>query len=416
MTTAAPAQLDAQMLDRPQETVEVTFADWKESLARRRIDKWSAMAKRHGQVLDVVGRRAFTRPHWLLGPTYPIAYVTLSVTVPPFVGERGQVLAHYERSEDGLKFYAHVFAEDRKADIDACLPRLGTCDHCNTSRMRNNLYICQTADGVKVIGSDCVKDYLGIDPKWLIQGAGALKELSRDWDAEDEQFAWPKSGSRVLLSTVFLNAYKVAKFHHGYSHSVRETVRREASVLCFGGNGEEDRKILATYREFVCEEPDLESFVAYLKDVRSDFGENLRTAMEQQWVVKERLNLIVAGVGGWVGKTLETETRKAALADLPPAKLLDGKEGQRLDFVGTVLRTTPHMGDFGESLIVAIVTDDGSRVVNYTTGQSKPVAGERYAIRATIKRHGVNKRDQFPETTVSRATYAPVGPLQPTLI
>ena len=138
--------------------------------------------------------------------------------------------------------------------------------------------------------------------------------------------------------------------------------------------------------------------------------------MEQQWVVKERLNLIVAGVGGWVGKTLETETRKAALADLPPAKLLDGKEGQRLDFVGTVLRTTPHMGDFGESLIVAIVTDDGSRVVNYTTGQSKPVAGERYAIRATIKRHGVNKRDQFPETTVSRATYAPVGPLQPTLI
>jgi hypothetical protein len=146
-----------------------------------------------------------------------------------------------------------------------------------------------------------------------------------------------------------------------------------------------------------------------------DFGQNLQIAFSCEYAKPKRRNLIVAGVGLYIGRLLKQvrEVEDEAGRAVRRPSCWHGAEKDRVDFEGEVERCFPLPSDFGPKTLIAIVTDDGSRCVHISTGEVKPEAGKRYAIRATIKRHGTNRKFGTPETTITRAVYSDPSNQQP---
>ncbi len=78
------------------------------------------------------------------------------------------VVAKLEHLEEGNFVYA--FADDVNSEWQKAVPY---CEHCRTKHYRKNTFVVRHEDGSeKQVGSTCLKDYCGIDPKyyaWLHQ-------------------------------------------------------------------------------------------------------------------------------------------------------------------------------------------------------------------------------------------------------
>lgn len=87
-----------------------------------------------------------------------------------------QLVASVERGELGNLVYSHLendFSHLRQAKL--------TCDHCHVKRQRNKHFVLHSQTGEeKVVGSTCMKDFLGIDPSKAIQFWTLFKEVFED--------------------------------------------------------------------------------------------------------------------------------------------------------------------------------------------------------------------------------------------
>lgn len=387
-------------------------------LVEAKIEKFAKIAKRHNQEFGVVNRKTWNveQPHILTGRKIEVPYIRLAIQIPAFVGQKGKIVAHFERAEDGTSFYTHVFDETRRAEAEAYVPKLGICEHCNTKRRRNDVFVCDTDDGVKIVGSDCLKDYLGIDPVWAMHALEFVR-FAEVGDDEWEERLYGARDKTLDTDDLVRTCYRVAKKFGGYSRAAGDEMRKHLSILLYGpGSGEQrkyDLEIEAQYRtrsflgtlgEWTYNPDfDVNAFINYIENMTGDFGSNMRIAISQNRVHQNRTNIVLAGVGLFVGKIVQqiAETAKG-----PDAKLVAGNPGDRCTFYGTVLRAIPYTNDFGMSkLIVVVRCDDGENLVNFHTGADTPEAGRRYALTFTIKKHGTDKRTSEPQTVVSRVVY-----------
>lgn len=407
----ADGQDEAPRFERNRtEQVEVTYAFGRavEDNFKRSLAKLTRTAKRYGQVIEVVERSVEMRFNHLTNQA-DLEFVTYKVSLPPIAGEGGKIVGRFEPTEDGKDFYVTVLDEDYRDQVDGLKARGGSCDHCGSKRDRKHTFVCLTEGEVKVVGKSCLKAVVGLDPAFVLNFWNALQEFT----PEAIEGGWGQHFFDVQKG--ILAAYRVARKLGGYD---RDRAFTHWSVLMWGPRGwnadevRHQKEIEASYVGFDPEfdRAAFDEYVAGL-DLRNDFQANFRRALNQPVLATKRSGLIVAGVGLCVGRVL-TRAEKAKeeaerAAKLPPAKHLDAEVGKRLDFTAEVIRTYVYEGDFGPTCIISLVTDDGSRCVHFSTGSTKPEAGKRYAVRATVKKHGTNKRTGEPETVLSRATYKP---------
>jgi hypothetical protein len=104
--------------------------------------------------------------------------VTLSLPVTPKI--EGYSLVGIITNEDEAKLIKS-FTGENLTKIDHT-----KCDHCNTNRYRTRTYILRKGDDTKVIGSTCMKEYLGLDIDGILsrflkfeKSVGELSEFSR---------------------------------------------------------------------------------------------------------------------------------------------------------------------------------------------------------------------------------------------
>uniref|UniRef100_A0AB74UMW2 Uncharacterized protein n=1 Tax=Caulobacter phage BL57 TaxID=3348355 RepID=A0AB74UMW2_9VIRU len=390
----------------------------------RLLAKLQKRAAHAAQTLTVLERKVVDIPSPYLGEeTLVVRRIEITLSVPPMVGEKGRVLGIYEAAEK-TGHYLKLVDKTANDAVEAMRVHAGECDHCGVNQRRKHTFVCETADGIKMIGASCLKTYLGADPVRMLSFWDDLNNFKGD------PGGWRKGEDFVSLDELLRASYRVARKLGGYD---KTQSRKHVGLLMFGNVGyglsdyerKQNQEIIDSYKGF---EPefDREGFTAYIRSLRpgNPFHENIKMVLAQEdWVLTKRMGVIVAAVGLSVSRTLEREEVARKKADkpeapkFPDAKHLDAAEGQRLDFVGEVVRTHLYTNDFGETTcIVTIRCDDGSAVVNFHTGKNRPEAGKRYAVRATIKRHGANKRSGDPETTITRAVYTPVDPSQGALI
>lgn len=427
MTTAdttfeEDAAWEAMQVEAPRtEQIEVQYVVRGNNGGRfvKHFERLAKTCAKHGQVLTLSAPYTVTEPH----PFFPGETVerdAYKVSLPPLAGQKGTVVGHFERAEDGVQFYTSAFREENLEAVRAFHPRAGECDHCGKARLRNQTFVVRTEEGDRLVAKTCLFDYMGLDPKSVLAYAAAYEQLSGDGEYDEDRPQGGRGKDFYPVERAILLSYRVARKLGGYS---KDKSRLHFNLVDHGKpfNGASDyerreqQAILDSYEGF--DPPcDMEALRDYVNGVFGDFGDKLRLAFSFKEVEVKRLSLIVAGVGLSVGRVLKLAKEAEEKASLPPAKHFDAAEGARIDFTGRVVRTYVIDGAYGPTCIVTIRCDDGSVLVNFHTGKDRPEADRTYSIRATIKRHGTSKRDGTPETTLSRAVYTPIDAKQGVLV
>lgn len=397
--------------------LELVLGEFAAGELLRVTAKYAKIAERHGQTLTAVKTGEVRVPHKTFKDRTVLKHVYL-VTIPPIVGVKGEVVAHFEKAEDNTSQYVHVFKEAFRTEAEARLPRAGECDHCGTRRDRTHSYVCNTPDGIKIVGRSCLIDFLGVDPALALACCEFAKAASPGDADPDDFFGGSWRANYENTDHVVREAYRVGRKNGGYSKDTSDLLYREFAVLLWGrraaGNDEEYARIKEAYKGFD-PEFDVQALADYVEHANGDFGSNLRVALSQDIVLTKRLRLVLAGVCLFVGRAIKRDVDTVKDAARPAAKQLEGAVGARVEIVGEVVRTFLREGEFGITCIVAIRTADGGAAVNFHTGKDRPEAGKFYAIRGTIKRQGENKRTGEPETTLGRCIYKD-APAQGSLI
>lgn len=396
---------------------EVVLSDNNRGRFEKRFKRLASACARHGQELKLLRWTTVEVQHPLFA-TRTTRRNAAVISLPPVVGERGQVIGHFERAEDNTSWYIHAFDEANLEIVRTFETRADQCDHCGKARRRNQTFVVRTAEGDKLVARQCLLAYIGIDPLSALALAAAYSAVNGDGDP-DESLGGGRGAGFIHVESLVRIAYRVARKLGGYSKDnaglhcfLLENGKPDAHASAFEQRKQQD--ILDSYKGFD-PECDLFALADYVEGAQGDFGENLRLAFSLEFVQEKRRRLIIAGVGLSVGRVLKRAEEAETKAALPAAKLLDAEEGKRIDIVGTVLRTHIHDGQFGPTCIVSIRCADGSNLVNFHTGANRPEAGKVFSIRATVKRHGNDKRSGEPVTTITRAVYSD-APSQPALI
>lgn len=369
----------------------------------KRVEKFQKIAKRHGQEVSAKKVGEVMVPHPVFGKKRPQRREVWSVVVPPMVGVKGRIVGHFEKAESGSDQYVHVFAEAERAACEALLPRAGQCDHCHKQRARVKSFVVEHEGEVKLVGSNCLMDFLGIDPGWALAAAEWFREAELN---EREEGGWGRSSKYRDLMPLVLGAYKVAKKHGGYPQGEdRYWFREHAQIVAFGPRSAEQREIAKQYAGFEPEPLDVQALADYVEQAKGDFGRNLQLAMEQEVIHVKRFALVIAGVAMWVGRSLKRKDEAAKAERAPPPKAFAEAPGKRVDFEAEVIRAIPRQGEWGSSLIIALRCADGRQAVNFHSGVNRPEAGKRYKVRASIKRHQPAFKNYGEESVLSRAVY-----------
>jgi hypothetical protein len=372
------------------------------AMFHKRFAKFAKIAERHGQEVSCERLEDVLVPHPFFRKR-KVAREQWAVVIPPMVGVKGRICGHFELAEDGKSQYVHVFKEDERAAVEALLPRAGECDHCQKKRNRVKSFVVEHEGAVQIVGSNCLMDYLGVDPGWALACCGFYDEMYAKSE-RDEAWGGPGFNHELLIALVE-EAYKVAKMWGGYPGGEdRYAFRNEVGYLLHGGGGEQGAEVRAKYRGFEYEPLDVQALADYVERAKGDFGRNLQIAFGQEYVHLKRSALVIAGVAMWVGRALKLkdEVKKA------PAKAFEEAPGKRVDFEAELVRVHPFVGAYGSSLILNFRCADDRQAVMFYSGQGKPEAGKRYKVRASIKRHQACKYGEGFESVLNRPVFEEV--------
>lgn len=393
------------------------------------VSKINNMVKRHGGEVRIVGQVSVRTEHpwmkqrvrgpegrgWVYRPKM-VDSVIFTIEAPAVAGEHAKLVGAFELAEDGVQVYLNAAPGYSANDMEPFRARWWECDHCGYDRRRHASFVCEKADGSRtLIGRQCSMAFLGLSPTELLARAACAKLLSGGGDTDDEGF-FGGGSNKLYVPTIMERAYRVAKHFHGYSKLIRKEFHDHMAALA----GRRDEKgswhygnIRAMYAAKPALEPmDLEGFANWLAEgqAKSDFISNCYVAFSSDFVKPKRFNLIVAGVGIFVGNAVDA-ANKARLEKqqrdpaLPAAKHAAYPAGARFECVGTVVHTHPYDTDYGAGLMIFVRCDDGVSLLHFCKGKHVPDKGDRVHVKATVTKHGADRKNNEPQTIVSRAVY-----------
>ncbi|UTC29671.1 hypothetical protein BAJUN_00410 [Bajunvirus bajun] len=405
---------EVEDLDNGRQRFTLTCDDGKEVDVRKGVAKLSKRLKRWGGEVVIVSEERISKEHPFLrdrdGKLRIIFQTLVTIEAPAVAGTGAKLIGSFELAEDNTSVYRHALNGFTPEELEPFVHRWQDCDHCNLNRARRASFLCETAEGQRVvIGRQCSRDYLGLDSSEILARDAIRKLLSQ---GDDEEGFFSGGSPYIHVESLVKVAYIAAKRYGGYSRDIRGKIFDDIAAL--QGARDWDSKVCRKYEEArawhaanPCEPIDLFALSDYVETATGDFGDNLRIALSCEYAKAKRTAIIVAGVGLYVGRALKRAEDAVVEAARPEPKCLEAAVGQRVDFVATVERTFATQSDFGTTLIITLRGDDGTRCVHFSTGAFKPVKDDRFLVRGTVKRHGANRRDGKPETVITRATYKP---------
>lgn len=399
---------------------DLTCDDGAERAVRQSVEKLHRRMKKWGGAVKIVAEQEVFKEHWSRkrspdGERVKIRQVILTVEAPALAGtERTRLVGSFEMAEDGVEVYRHALGDADPAILEPYLidNRWRGCDHCGYNRHRKATFLCEMADGsLKLVGRQCSRDFLGLDPGDILARDTIYRELSGL--AGEEEGSWGSFPSMFHVESFVQTAYRVAKRFGGYNRECGDEMMTHIAALEGArdyGRSTPMQDLRDEYARLPEPEPlDLEDLCAFVDGMSGDYGQNVRIAFSCEYAKMKRRRLVLSGVGVYVGKlaTRAQMAREAAekAARRPAPKHLDGQAKDRLTFRAEIDRCTPYMSQFGPGLVIAMTAEDGSKIVHFATGDVKPEKGKTYTVKATIKAHETDRHAGGPQTVVSRAVY-----------
>lgn len=292
--------------------------------------------------------------------------------------------------------------EGEQIDRSALTP--GWCDHCQTSRRRNKVYVVESDTGRMQVGSTCVKDYLGHDPSAVF-----LPLASGEPDDFLSGGFWTPNALTVEALAV---AVRIAKTRGFRPKSKAEPGYPATADLVneylYGRDfpAQEMRKEIGGITSD--DSAEAESIIEWVKTEmtgHSDYAQNLRIAASLEYTKDKTMGILVSALAA-KGYAEERALERAA-ADAASTIVNEryAPDGEKVSVEADVKIVRHIAGAYGLFAYVTLETET-HRFKWKATGQSIPEEGARVKITGTVK--GLDEWNGRISTVLTRCKFTEV--------
>lgn len=366
---------------RPNQTLELTVTDDQLERLTARVERRNADAARigfGGYDLEIIGDTDST----IEGPDgdYPITVTKVRVTGAPVkLPEGGTIRGVVQQLGDGGEGVLVLADDDLGENLDPHDVDFARCDQCGLKRRRNKLLVLETPDGVKLVGGECARRYVGdggIDG--LLSALADMPDLdpgsAPGWDTP----AIPTLDV-VATAVAAVEEYSDGRWVPRDADRQTPTTDHVRSALQTGALEPSDAQraraaeIIARYSD--TNDPDLDPDMAAVLAASKVSIRHLNRA---------------AAVVAFDNRRLADLEWAAAKERQRAASTYQGEIGEKLTRDLTVTSTSWHSGYQGRGTTLVLMTDDDGNVFKcWTSGQfSRDVAeGDTVTVAAKVKAH-----------------------------
>jgi hypothetical protein len=258
----------------------------------------------------------------------------------------------------------------------------GYCDHCNSARRRNDVFVLSNGSEQIAVGRTCLREFLGIDdPKAIISRAQFFEEL-RDARDEDDLGNFGSFGYVYLPEVLEYAAANIRL--NGYVSKAKQQETGELTT------GETVMMNIQKVRGFDMLEPNdtdkewatkTKEFFRSKDFFGNDYMDNIRVIMKQDFIKKEYINLVASSV-------ITAQRQLAPKAEFKESNFV-GEVKTRLKGLELLLEKIIYLGSgsFGPSYLHLMKDGDGN-VFSWITGNKiEKAEGETVRLDGTVKQH-----------------------------
>lgn len=271
----------------------------------------------------------------------------------------------------------------------------GFCDHCNSARRRNDVFVLANDEKQIAVGRQCLREFLGIDdPKMIVARAQFFEEL-KDMSDEDDLGDFGSCGFYGLNEVLVLAAANIRK--HGYVSKARQNETGDPTtgeMVRWGISGVPGYKIEPTEVDSEWAEKTV-GFFRRDASFGNEYMDNIRVLMKQDIIKKDHVALISSAV-------ITAQRELAPKAAVKESNFVGEVKG-RLKDVSLLLEKIIYLGSgsFGPSYLHLLKDADGN-AFSWITGNKVEVAeGTNITVDATVKEHKIYKGAK--QTVLTRA-------------
>jgi len=345
--------------------------------------------------------------------SYKVEYVKVSVSgeAPKLAG--WNFLGYID--SEGLVYGDHIEDSERE--------RQGDCDYCKINRYRKHTFVVSHENGErKVVGSGCLKDFLGgKSPDGIVNLLNAIRRLFDSLEDEDflsnskgdfqsqvhdlkksldmtwaiiRTYGW-MSGSRAwneFGDSTYATSFKVKT-------QLNNPTKAEREQFAYDWN------IAKEKNNYPNSDPQLiEDAIEWAKSHRdsdTDYLVNIAIIANNGYTTNRSMGMAVSILSSYereVAKRIREEARKA-LAD---ASEHVGEIGKRQEFKDVTLTDLKYLeSDWGVTVLHKFEMD-GNQLIWFGSREldGQPQIGETFSIKGTVKKH--DEFNTIPQTIINR--------------
>jgi hypothetical protein len=377
------------------ELTTFSIPTFRKATVQARLEKLARKATKYGNP-DITIRFGATRLQTVKTEygERDIEFIDVTVTGDAPVISGWQLLARVEITE-GDENLIHAVPGSIVNLNEGYRVHDGHCDHCNTARRRNDVYVLTDGTEQMAVGRTCLRDFLGIDdPKGIVNRAQFFEEI-RSIQDEDTVGGFSSAGYFDLHEVLLLTAGSIRK--NGYVSKAKQaetgySTTGECVAYCINGVPGYGIETNDNDKEWVAK-----TIGFFRMDISfgNDYMDNIRVLMKQDIVAQKHIGLIASSV--------VTAQRELA----PKSEVVDsnfvGAEKQRLKGIELILEKIIYLGDSGwGSSYLHLMRDSAGNKFSWITGNKLEIdSGAAINMDATVKQHKIYNGTK--QTVLTRA-------------
>lgn len=303
---------------------------------------------------------------------------------------------------DGSPFITYAPGVERP-DFVVTHPK--ACDHCQSNRDRTDTYLVTGPEGVRQVGSTCVKDFLGHDPSVIVAYLTSVESLTFDADLT----GWTQSASRFYDPSFVIGIASRITAAAGYVSKQKAededmTSTSELIREFVGGGAALSREL---ERDYPQSDEAIELYNATVTAI--EYGEHTN-----EWAT-DIVRLFNSGgvqwrhigiLGSAVILGLRAQEGKAT-ANRGESNFI-GEKGQRLEFTDvTITLKRQYEGAYGLSFVIRMSVNESDDLLWFASWSEATAAlseGDIINLVGTVKGHEMDKRTERPTTVLTRCS------------
>ena len=294
---------------------------------------------------------------------------------------------------------------------DEYLGAASRCDHCSTARFRKETFLFKDANGYKLVGRSCLKDFFGVDPTKRID---CFYSFARFYDEDSygvsrgERVAPVDFAVAVGMAVAKRDGYTGSKQVQAYHEKTNgqaeiqttgQKVREILFVPLYRPTREEvdaRQKVLDDASAMLGQAQELVKWgVGHFSGETGSYANNMRNLLSEEVISPRYVGYVVSVIAAY-NRVLEQEVGRTGVKK---SNEYVGAVGERAVFEVTVLKHMTFDTDFGTTHLFTMADALGNNLVWFASGNNLDV-GDTIKLKGTVKAH--NERNGFKQTVLTR--------------